>query len=274
MYDIKQFFVNTISPYSPQPCLTIVRTPKSFHYCLSSFLEIGSWSGTSWKMSELGPKSPRTSGSEGCVLARQFWFLVFLLGVIRRAEGNSPNIAPSWRLQCTEDTSGFMQKVIEGRSWCFTEKSTLALQYHHSDLHKVSPLDPLEMKANWIWRIRRKQLGGKPSICLQQTGKASRRCTEVWAQIDISKKVLSHRKFSHVFCNAKKSTFVSRHPRMTRILEWSKGHGCQETSCTFPVFRRSLVFDIVALSQQRIPSQTWQILKCGEMTKLTPYLFF
>ena len=42
----------------------------------------------------------------------------------------------------------------------------------------------------------------------------------------------------------------------------------------FPVFRRSLVFDIVALSQQRIPSQTWQIVKCGEMTKLTPYLFF
>ena len=40
-----------------------------------------------------------------------------------------------------------------------------------------------------------------------------------------------------------------------------------------PVFRRSLVFDIVALSQQRIPSQTWQIVKCGEMTKLTPYLF-
>lgn len=30
----------TISPYSPQPCLTIVRTPKSFHYCLSSFWKL------------------------------------------------------------------------------------------------------------------------------------------------------------------------------------------------------------------------------------------
>lgn len=111
--------------------------PKIISLLSIIILEIGSWSGTSWKISELGTKSPRTTGSEGHVLARQFWFLVLLLGVIRRAEGNPPNITASWRLQ-----RFFMQKVIEGRAWYFTEKSTLALQYHHSDLHKVSALAP------------------------------------------------------------------------------------------------------------------------------------